>query len=190
MNTEMITDHTTKASPRLIARIAGATYLVVILTGGGALLMGGKWGAIAGLISGVCYIAVTLLFYHIFKPANQRLSLLAAIVSLTGCAFAVLGGLKLITLPIHNLVFFGVYCSLIAYLIFKSTFLPKYLWLVMAFAGMGWLTFLSPSLAAALMPYNFAPGIIGETMLTLWLLVFGVDVERWNRQAARTHPQS
>jgi hypothetical protein len=41
----------------------------------------------------------------------------------------------------------------------------------MVFAGLGWLTFLSPSLATFLYPYNFAPGMIGEGALTLWLLV-------------------
>jgi hypothetical protein len=28
-----------------------------------------------------------------------------------------------------------------------------------------------------------APGILGEGALTLWLLVMGVDVERWREQA-------
>jgi hypothetical protein len=49
----------------------------------------------------------------------------------------------------------------------------------MAFAGMGWLTFLSPPLANYL-----APGILGEGALTLWLLVIGVNVQRWKEQAS------
>jgi hypothetical protein len=46
----------------------------------------------------------------------------------------------------------------------------------MAFAGLGWLTFLSQQLAKDLYPYNLMPGIIGEGALTLWLLVRGTLV--------------
>ena len=53
----------------------------------------------------------------------------------------------------------------------------------MAFASLGWLTFLSASLARSLYPYNLAPGIIGEGALTMWLLVVGVNVERWKERA-------
>ena len=81
-------------------------------------------------------------------------------------------------------MFFGVYCLLIGILILKSTFLPRFLGVLMAFGGLGWLTFASPSLAATLSPYNLAPGIIGELTLTLWLLVKGVDEPRWRAQAA------
>jgi hypothetical protein len=56
----------------------------------------------------------------------------------------------------------------------------------MGFAGLGWLTFLSPSLARSLYPYNLAPGILGEGVLTLWLLVMGVHAQRWWEQAAST----
>jgi hypothetical protein len=55
----------------------------------------------------------------------------------------------------------------------------------MAFAGLGYLTFLSPSLANALSPYNLASGILGEGSLTLWLLVMGVNAECWNEQESR-----
>jgi hypothetical protein len=44
--------------------------------------------------------------------------------------------------------------------------------------------FLSPPLANHLMPYNTAVGAIGEISLTLWLLVVGVNVQGWKRQAA------
>ena len=35
----------------------------------------------------------------------------------------------------------------------------------MAFGGLGWLTFLSPSLAHELSPFNMLPGILGELSL-------------------------
>jgi hypothetical protein len=114
---------------------------------------------------------VTLLFYDLFKPVNRRLSLLAACVSLVGIAVGPV--LKVNPLPI-----FGIYCLLIGYLIFRSTFLPRTLGVLMAIAGLGWLTFLSPALANSLSPYNFAPGLVGEGALTVWLVVFGVDAPR------------
>jgi hypothetical protein len=81
------------------------------------------------------------------------------------------------------LVFFGFYCLLIGYLIFKSTFLPRVLGLLMAFAGLGWLTNLWAPLASSLFPYNVAPGLLGEGALTLWLLTMGVNAQRWNERA-------
>jgi len=73
-----------------------------------------------------------------------------------------------------GLVFFGFYCLLIGYLIYKSTFLPRILGVLMMIAGLGWLTFLWPPLANSLSPYILLPGILGEGSLTLWLLIAGV----------------
>jgi len=82
-----------------------------------------------------------------------------------------------------SFVFFGFYCLLIGYLIFRSTFLPRILGVGMALAGLCWLTFLWPPLAHSLSPYILAPGILGEGSLTVWLLAMGVNAQRWNEQA-------
>ena len=81
-------------------------------------------------------------------------------------------------------VFFGVYCLLIGYLIFRSTFLPRILGVLMEFAGLGWLTFLAPPLANYLSPYILVLGFLAELALMLWLLVMGVNVQRWKEQAS------
>jgi hypothetical protein len=86
-----------------------------------------------------------------------------------------------------SLVFFGFYCLLIGYLIFRSTFLPRVLGVLMAVAGLcympyGFATFLSPEFAAGLFPWVMMPGA-GELVLALWLLVIGVNVQRWEEQA-------
>jgi hypothetical protein len=80
------------------------------------------------------------------------------------------------------LAFFGLCCMLVGYLIYKSTFLPRILGIVEAIAGVGYATYLWPPLANYLYPYNMALGV-GELGLGLWLLVFGVNVERWKAQA-------
>jgi uncharacterized protein DUF4386 len=184
-----------KASPRRWARIAGAFYLLNFVTGVlSAAFIGGKfavYGDAASLIAAGCYVVVTVLFYYMFKPVGRSLSLLAALFSLAGCVLGALGVFHLSPVPINNLVFFGFYCLLIGYLIFRSTFLPRILGALMIFAGLGWLTFVSPPLAGHLAPYNLIPGLVGEGLLTLWLLAMGVNAQRWREQAgeagSRTH---
>ena len=125
---------------------------------------------------------MTLLLYDIFKPVNRSASLLAAFFSLVGLAFEALRsqprGVNI------AIVFSGFYCLLIGYLIFRSTFLPRILGALMAFAGLGWLTYLSNPLVKHLSPYNLASGLLGEGSVMIWLLVKGVNLQRWQEQAS------
>lgn len=185
-----MTEQVEEDSPRLKARIAGVFYLLTILTGAFAAFASGSlivYGNALSLAATACYVVVTLLFYPLFKPVDGSLSLIAAVFSLVGCALGALNIFHLVPSYISSvnpLVLFGVYCLLIGYLIFRSTFLPRILGVLMAFGGLGWLTFLSPQLADYLTPYNLAPGILGEGALTVWLLVFGLNSQRWKEQAA------
>jgi hypothetical protein len=81
------------------------------------------------------------------------------------------------------LVFFGMYCLLIGCLILRSTFLPRFLGVLMALAGLGWLTFLYPPLVERLFVFIAIVGITAEALLMLWLLVMGVNTDRWLEQA-------
>ena len=184
MSSDITMERIAEASPLFKARLAGVFYVLVFVTGGLALFVRGSLGSAAGLIAGACYIAVTLLFYGIFKPVNRNLSLLAAFISLVGIIIGPLSLLVHAASYINPLVFFGFYCLLIGYLIFRSTFLPRILGVLMVCAGLGWLTFLSPPLANSLSPYIFIPGLLGEGALTLWFLIMGVNVQRWKEQAS------
>jgi hypothetical protein len=79
-------------------------------------------------------------------------------------------GLALVLLHVHAqggnilLVLFGCHVILIGALIFRSTFL-------------------APQFAAHLSPYLLIPGT-GEIVLALWLLVPGVNAERWKEQTS------
>ena len=83
-----------------------------------------------------------------------------------------------------GLVFFGLWCLLVGYLIAKSTFLPRIIGVLYALAGVGYLTLLWQPLAKYLYPYNLALAGPGEISLLLWLLVKGVNVPKWKEQAS------
>ncbi|MBV8724948.1 MAG: DUF4386 domain-containing protein [Candidatus Eremiobacteraeota bacterium] len=88
------------------------------------------------------------------------------------------------------LVFFGWYEVLLGYLIVRSTFLPRALGVLVGIAGLAFLInsfalFLSPTIGAALNAYMLGIDGIGEIALTFWLLIFGVNVQRWYERSER-----
>jgi hypothetical protein len=186
MRAAVLMKRTAEASPRSRARFTGAVYLAYFLTAIFADVVGqGRHGAYIGanLVAYAFYVAVTLLFYFMFTPVNRSLSLLAALFSLAGCANELLGLFHLAPYKINSLVFFGPYCLLIGYLVYRSTFLPRILGILMALAGVGWLLFLSP-LATRLSIYLKVLGFLAEASLMLWLLVMGVNEQRWKKRTS------
>lgn len=69
------------------------------------------------------------------------------------------------------------------YLIFRSTFLPRAIGVLIAVAGVGWLTYLLPAQPAFVVTATEVVGFAAEASLMLWLLVFGVNAARWNELA-------
>ncbi len=176
-----------ETSPSFKARMAGVLFLLLVLTSAFTELFArGRLSSAADLVAGSievsCMIAVTLLLYGIFKPVNRRLSLLAASLNFVAVT------LELLQFLPHGvnigLGFHGFYWILIGYLIFKSAFLPRILAALMTIAGFCWLTFLSPPLTSYLSPYNLASALLVEGLAMLWLLVTGVNVQRWKEQAS------
>jgi len=239
MNATAMVGRLEETSPKAKARITGAFYLLTILTGifaqgfvSGRLVVDGDAAATATnilthrglfqlgfavyLIEMACNIAMTALFYDLYKPVSRSLSLLAAFIGLAGCVIKtlsrlfyiapllVLGGahylgvfnseqlqaLALLFLKVNDhgaaiaLVFFGFYALLTGYLTIRSTFLPWILGVLGMFGGLGWLSFLYLPLGYRLFPYIAALGILGAASLILWLLVFGVNEQRWKEQAS------
>jgi hypothetical protein len=85
-------------------------------------------------------------------------------------------------------VFYVAYLLLTGYLIFRSTFLPRILGALLAIGGVSYVIYsfayiLAPEFAAHLVPYIQLPSGIGELSLCLWLLVVGLNSQRWKDQA-------
>ena len=79
-------------------------------------------------------------------------------------------------------VFYGVLWVLRGYLIFRSSYLPKFLGVLMTIAG---LTFIFSNFAVVLAPGFRAdwlplPMLLGLLVLAVWLLVKGVNLPKWD----------
>ncbi len=89
------------------------------------------------------------------------------------------------------LIFFGVECVILGYLIYRSGFLPRTLGILMQIAGACYIVncfafVLAPGLASSLLPAILLPAFIGELSLCLWLLVKGVNADKWRSRAVQT----
>ena len=173
-----------------------------------------RLGVASDILATACYLTATLLVYALLAPVNRTASLLAAFFSVAGCAISALSfvfrlaplallkdgpeqlralahtfvGLNTLAAAI-GFIFFGLHCLMVGSLILRSAFLPRFIGVLMVLAAVGWSTFgftnvIAPAVAPRLVPYIFMPGGIGEITLSLWLLIKGVDVRRWNEQAA------
>ena len=91
-----------------------------------------------------------------------------------------------------GLIFFGMVCLVVGYLIIQSGYLPKAIGVMMQIAGVCYIAnsfalVLYPPLASALFPFILLPPFLAELSLALWLLVKGVDTAKW---AERTGTQT
>jgi Domain of unknown function (DUF4386) len=169
---------TETVSPRFKARVAGGLYFFTLLTAQALeWLFPGRMNRAAGVIEIVGMFAVTLVLYALFSPVSRGLSLLAVTFNFGGLT------LEAIRLNVHGtdvaMVFHGSFCILIGSLIFRSRFLPRFLGVLIAVGGLGWLTYMS----SRLFPGNLVCGLAGEVSVFLWLLVMGVNAERWAEKA-------
>jgi hypothetical protein len=102
-----------------------------------------------------------------------------------------LATLSLLSLNIQSqgygigLVFFGFYCILIGYVIFKTNAIPRILGVFYAMAGLCYLInsftmFLSKGFANPFFIYLAIPIFLGELSLCLWLLIKGIDISKFD----------
>jgi hypothetical protein len=139
-----------------------------------------------------CVVQVFACVFHI-----GALTVLGSAPYLSVFSVAQLHAMSFVFLKLHGqafniaIEFFGFYCVLIGYLIFKSSFLPRVIGVLMALGGVAYVTgnlatFLSLPMAMVLGHSAVILGGVGECSLILWLLVMGVNTQRWNAQASVT----
>jgi hypothetical protein len=78
--------------------------------------------------------------------------------------------------------YYGMAWIVRSYLIFRSSYLPKFLGVLMAIGGIGFvvrnfLLILAPAYASDMLLMLMFPGGL---IMTVWLLVKGVNVQKWN----------
>ena len=83
----------------------------------------------------------------------------------------------------------GCFFLIAGTLIYRSRYLPRLIGVLYTIAGVGYnghtfVLVLAPALADRIFPVVAAPILIGETSLSLYLLIKGVDVAGWNRRQA------
>src|ERR1700688_2976662 len=147
-------------------------------------------------------LALLAVFFNIVEfpiEAASKLCLFAALF-LSGNADYLkvfephqLHALVKISLKLHDygfaidLVFFGFACLIYGYLLFRSGYFPRTLGVLMAIAGVSYLTnsftlILAPAYAGRIF-LILVVALIGELSLCLWLMVKGVNVPKWNEKA-------
>jgi len=169
------------------ARTTGAVYLLYFLLVISAASSIGRvpvaYSDAANLVANLGYVAVSLLLYQMLKPVSRNVALLAVTISVIGCIVQSLALFHLVPAQ-SSLPIFGLFNITIGYLVIRSTFLPRVLGILMILSGVGWLMVLSPELVKHAAAYIEIVGVAAEGCLMLWLLIMGVNVQRWNEQAA------
>jgi hypothetical protein len=226
--------------PRVLARIAGALYLIITafalfaymhvhgelidvtnMPQTAANLVAHEQlyrvGFSAAVIVVVCNLPLGWICYELLKVVTPRIALLALVFIITSATIEAVNLLNYITplftftLPEYadafdaaerqalargpirlfsyvfsvSLTFFGVFCALVGYLILRSKFLPAILGVLMMAAGVCyWLNSFVLFLALPEIPYLFRVTLTAELSLAVWLLVVGVNEEKWRARAA------
>ncbi|MDF3127455.1 DUF4386 domain-containing protein [Rheinheimera sp. 1928-s] len=85
-----------------------------------------------------------------------------------------------------GLIFFAFACLLRGYLIIQSGFFPAFIGGLLVVAGGCYLVnslalLLTPDLAALLFPWIMIPVLAGELTLSLWMMIKGVNMQKWRQ---------
>lgn len=190
------TAHNILAAPQLWQLGVAADFLVVLLAV--PLLwieylllrpVSRQWALLALLFNGVS-LAV---------EAISKLFLLAVVPTLTHAgamqAFSPSQAQVLADLALRShdiafniaLIFFGCTCILNGWLIGRSRYLPRFVGALMQLAGLAYLVacfaaLFAPALANLIIPAILVLPLVGESSMSLWLLLKGVNVAKWREQ--------
>jgi hypothetical protein len=87
-----------------------------------------------------------------------------------------------------SLLLWGPFFLVSGYLIFRSTYFPRIIGILYQIAGVAYLTngfvmILAPRFAGQIFDVIVLPAFVGETTFCLWLLIKGVNLEKWKALA-------
>lgn len=151
------------------------------------------------------YLALLMIFFDVIAIGLQaafELNLVAALFPLGGAAYlkaftpGQLDALAYLAIRSHttgfgiSLLFFGMVFPIRGYLIARSGFLPRVVGVLVTIAGLGYMAngfamILAPAIAGTLFFFVAAPILAGEGSLCLWLLLKGVNAEKWRLPGSR-----
>lgn len=160
------------------------------------------------LIEMACQVTTAMLLYRLLRPVNRSVALLMLMFESTGIIIktfsrvfyiaplwvvdsntALIGlnaeQIALLLLKVNDygaataLAFFGFSTVLAGFLVFRSTYLPRWLGVLGMVAGLGWLTFIYPPLGYAVFMFAALFGLAAAVAKIFWLIIFGVDEERF-----------
>lgn len=139
-----------------------------------------RTAAVIGLTGCVIKIVARLFYYAPLLVTSSS--------ALAGLGDRELQALSLVLLRINDqgaamaMIFFGVEAMVEGWLIIKSRFLPRFLGVLSMVAGLGWLTFIWPPLGYSLFNVVAPVALLGSLLTIGWLLVKGVDEQRWRER--------
>ena len=172
---------------------------------------------VGDLVMHILDVPLIVIMYYLLRPVDRLLALVATVANVVQTAVLAANKLTLVVpllllqkhgdilastweatlsflaIRLHGygfgigLLFFGVACLVRGYLVFRSTYFPRTLGVLLALAGLAYLVnsvalLLAPAVAAKLFPTILAPALVGEGAFCLWLLVKGVDQSAWERR--------
>lgn len=171
-----------------------------------------RLGLAANLLVPLIAVVQLWLEYLLFRPAGRQLAILFVLLNLASLSVEAVSKLfQLLVLPLAErgaadielvrlallghatafniaLIFFGAALLALGALIWRSTYVPRTIAVLVLVAGSSYLAaslsqLLLPAVAERLGTMIYAPMLIGEASLCLWLIVKGVNAPAWRRRA-------
>ncbi|MEE9387546.1 MAG: DUF4386 domain-containing protein [Paracoccaceae bacterium] len=168
-----------------------------------------KLSMLTALLVQIVHIIVALMLYRLFLPVNRTMARLLVLMSMLGVPIALLNemnnGAVLLVLGNPDLsnslvalflgthqygimivgIFWGFWLFPMGYLAYKSNFMPKIIGIALMVGCFGYVADSFIYMVAPDFGFQFALFLfIGEVMITFWLLIMGVDEEKWQAWGA------
>ena len=177
-----------------------------------------RLGIVSGFVMMIAWLFYALFLYRLLRPVNKSRAMTMVGLVLASVPIYMLnqvnqfGALLSASNQMHEQVklfldlhrfgtlaaaiFFGLWLIPLGLLVFKSRFIPRFLGVLLMVGSPGYLilfvqAFLFPGSERTVWTNPFlAVTHLSELALLLWLLIKGVDVEKWERGAGEPPPSN